>query len=145
VKPNILATLKPVMGHAACAFNPIYGQGMTVAALSAQTLDQCFAKHRSQSLEGLARKVQRSVAKVQAQPWTFAINQDYRYRSAEGLKSSGLNRLLDVYFDHLGLLMTQKVEIYQSFLEVTHMLKPASSLFRPAIALQVLRHALKPS
>jgi hypothetical protein len=107
--------------------------------------DRPSPKPRSQSLEGLARKVQRSVAKVQAQPWTFAINQDYRYRSAEGLKSSGLNRLLDVYFDHLGLLMTQKVEIYQSFLEVTHMLKPASSLFRPAIALQVLRHALKPS
>jgi 2-polyprenyl-6-methoxyphenol hydroxylase-like FAD-dependent oxidoreductase len=132
-----------VIGHAACTFNPIYGQGMTVAALSAQTVDQCFTKHRSSSLKGLARKIQKEVAKVQDQPWTFAINQDYRYSSAEGLKSQGLNRLLDMYFDHLGQLMTQKAEIYQAFLEVMHMLKPASSLFQPGIAIQVLGQALR--
>jgi 2-polyprenyl-6-methoxyphenol hydroxylase-like FAD-dependent oxidoreductase len=134
-----------VLGHAACAFNPIYGQGMTVAALSAQTLDLWFERQRSQSLKGLARKVQRAVAKVQDQPWFFAINQDYQYRTAEGLKSSGLSRMLDLYFDHLGPLMTQKAEIYQAFLEVTHMLKPGSSLLHPKIAFQVLRHAMKAS
>jgi 2-polyprenyl-6-methoxyphenol hydroxylase-like FAD-dependent oxidoreductase len=132
-----------VLGHASCTFNPVYGQGMTVAALSAQTLDRCFANHRSSSLQGLARKVQTKVAKVQNQPWTFAIQQDYRYRSAEGWKSSGLNRLLDVYFDHLGQLMTRKAEVYQAFLEVTHMLKPASSLFRPGIAIQVLGQMMR--
>ncbi|MCU0550164.1 MAG: FAD-dependent monooxygenase [Leptolyngbya sp. Prado105] len=132
-----------VTGHAACTFNPLYGQGMTVAALSAQTLNQCFATHRSSSLQGLARKVQREVAKVQNQPWTFAINQDYRYPSAKGMKSKGFNRLLDAYFDNLGQLMTQKAEIYEAFLEVMHMLKPASSLFQPGIALQVLGQAMR--
>src|SRR6476661_963892 len=31
-----------VLGDAACALNPIYGQGMTAAALAALTLDRCL-------------------------------------------------------------------------------------------------------
>lgn len=31
-----------VLGDAACAFNPVYGQGMTIASLGALTLRQCL-------------------------------------------------------------------------------------------------------
>lgn len=131
-----------VVGHAACAFNPIYGQGMTVAALTAQLLDQNFEK-RSGTLKGFARQLQRKIGKLQAQPWNFAISQDYRYPGAEGYKPAAMGKWFDRYFDYLGQLMTEKTEIYQAFLEVIHMLKPSSTLLHPKIAVQVLQRALR--
>lgn len=130
-----------IMGHAACAFNPIYAQGMTVAALTAELLDQNFAKHTG-SLKGFAKQLQRKIGKLQEQPWTFAISQDHRFRGAEGFKPTRSGQWLDRYFDHLGELMTERPEIYQAFLEVIHMLKPGSSLMHPRIAVQVFQHTL---
>src|SRR5262249_28760548 len=42
-----------VIGDAVCSFNPIYGQGMSVAATEAQALEACLAA----GLDGLSRRV----------------------------------------------------------------------------------------
>src|SRR5262249_19764425 len=57
-----------VLGDAVCAFNPVYGQGMTVAAIAAETLDSCLRGHRgwypAGHLDGLARRYQRRLARA---------------------------------------------------------------------------------
>ncbi|HXQ70969.1 MAG TPA: hypothetical protein VN844_10805, partial [Pyrinomonadaceae bacterium] len=41
-----------VLGDAACAFNPVYGQGMTIASLGALTLRQCLREQEEWEADG---------------------------------------------------------------------------------------------
>lgn len=77
-----------VVGDAVCAFNPVYGQGMTVAALGALILDECLKQrnqHRSNgNLTGLAQRFQKQLAKVNTVPWLMATGDDCRWPTTEG-------------------------------------------------------------
>ena len=72
-----------VMGDALCTFNPLYGQGMTVAALEAQVLDRCLRTSNVQT-RGFARRFHRKAARVLAPCWQLAISADARLASEEG-------------------------------------------------------------
>lgn len=137
-----------VVGHAACAFNPIYGQGMTVAALSAQILDECLKQrqpHPDGNLKGLSRQVQQKLADVHSVAWMFATNQDYRYLGSEGGKPSLVTKLIIQYMDQVLKLSTKDANVCQTFLEVAHMLKPPTALFHPSIVVKAIGQIIKPS
>lgn len=61
-----------VLGDALCSFNPIYGQGMTVAALEAQVLDACLREQceTRRDWHGFPQRYFRQVAKVIDIPWS---------------------------------------------------------------------------
>ena len=46
-----------VLGDAACSFNPVYGHGMTTAALQASVLDEVLARRSDSSLSGISRLI----------------------------------------------------------------------------------------
>ena len=50
-------------GDAACAFNPVYGQGMSAAAVGAELLADCL-RSRGNSDDGLAADFQKKLAKA---------------------------------------------------------------------------------
>src|SRR5262249_6340950 len=70
-----------VLGDAACAFNPVYGQGMTTAALGAVALGECLKEQRRRGGQpaGVARRFQQKLAEVTGVPWTLATGEDHRY------------------------------------------------------------------
>ena len=115
-----------IVGHAVCAFNPVYGQGMTVAALDAQMLDQCLQKHRERhpegDLTGLARQFQQRLAKLHAIPWTFAISQDSRYHGSTDAKPNFGTRLIIEYMELVLKALVDDAKVCQAFLEVLHMI-----------------------
>ncbi len=105
-----------IMGDAVCSFNPVYGQGMSVAAIEAQTLDECLREEKfagSNSVAGFTQRFQRAIARDIKTPWLLSTGEDLRYPGAEG------NRSLSI-----------------------RLLKPLSTLFRPRIILAVLRREL---
>lgn len=131
-----------VLGDAACAFNPVYGQGMTVAALGAEALDKRLRTQRGGDLSGLARRFQRDLAGVSATAWLMATGEDFRWPTTEGGRPSPLTRLMHRYFDGVMALSSRNTAVYGAFIEVSHLCKPPMILFRPGILLRVLAWAV---
>ncbi|MEG3907308.1 2-polyprenyl-6-methoxyphenol hydroxylase-like oxidoreductase [Microcoleus sp. w1-18aA5] len=131
-----------IIGHAVCAFNPIYGHGMTVAALDAQMLDECLQKQRERypegDLTGLAREFQQKLAKLHTLPWMFAISQDSRYPGSTGAKLNLATRLTIDYMDLVLKVLVGDVKVCQAFVEVVHMIESPAVLFSPSIALKAI-------
>lgn len=121
------------LGDAVCAFNPVYGQGMTVAALGAVTL----ARSLDGGLEGLPRRFQRALAGVVEGPWVMATSEDCRYRNAEGTRRTWRTRLMQGYMDRIVAISTRDLAVRRLWLRVFHMLESPTSLFAPRLAMRV--------
>ena len=72
-----------VTGDAVCAFNPIYGQGMTVAATDALVLRTCLRHYAAGTKPGFERAFQRRLATNVAIPWFVASMEDLRWPGVE--------------------------------------------------------------
>lgn len=131
-----------VTGDAACAFNPVYGQGMTTAAMGAQTLEECLGESHDGDFADLSRRFQKKLAKVNNGPWLLATGEDFRVRETEGGKAGLSTRLTHRYMDRVLKLSLRDLAVRRIFLEVFGMLKAPTALFGPAIAAKVLREGL---
>jgi 2-polyprenyl-6-methoxyphenol hydroxylase-like FAD-dependent oxidoreductase len=131
-----------VAGDAVCCFNPVYAQGMTVAALGAEGLEACLRGCRDGDFEGLSSRFQRKLAKVNAAPWAMATAQDLRVPGVIGGSPGFGEKLMSRYMDEVVKLSTESEHVRLRLLEAMNMLKPASALFGPTVALKVLREAL---
>jgi 2-polyprenyl-6-methoxyphenol hydroxylase-like FAD-dependent oxidoreductase len=131
-----------VLGDAACSFNPVYGQGMTTAGLAALVLQRHLHAQRRRlpngDLNGFAHRFQRGLAKVNKGPWLLATGQDLRYPRVEGARPGRATRLMHGYLDRLMPLITRDRHVRRRFLEVLHMTRSVSALFRPDIVWRVL-------
>jgi 2-polyprenyl-6-methoxyphenol hydroxylase-like FAD-dependent oxidoreductase len=121
-----------VFGDAICSFNPVYGQGMTVAAEEALTLQQCL---RTGSGD-LARRFFRAAAKIVDIPWDIAVGNDLRHPQVKGARPPML-RFINWYIGKLHLAATRDSTLATAFLKVVNLTMPPSTLLSPAIAWRV--------
>jgi len=129
-----------VVGDAACAFNPVYGQGMSVAALEALVLGECLrSRPAHDSQNGLAREMQKKIAGVINAPWLLATGDDYRIPQTEGRPLGFTTRLMHGYIDHVLYIANHSQAVFLTFFEVAHLLKPLTEFFRPGILSSVLK------
>jgi 2-polyprenyl-6-methoxyphenol hydroxylase-like FAD-dependent oxidoreductase len=134
-----------VMGDAACAFNPIYGQGMSVAAISAVELDRCLRE----SPRDLERRFQRRVARSGAGAWLISTGEDLRYRETEAAPTGLRTRLTNAYVDRVVAAANVDRRVCASLLDVLALSSTPVSLFSPAVLARVaattVRSATRPS
>lgn len=134
-----------VVGDAVCAFNPVYGQGMTIAALGALTLYQCLReqlKNSSYSLKGLNQRFQKRLAQVNTTPWIMATGEDLRWPTTSGGQLDRMSRFMQYYIDQVMQFSVDHPEVYQTFGEVAHLVTPPKALFRASILAPVLMQAI---
>jgi 2-polyprenyl-6-methoxyphenol hydroxylase-like FAD-dependent oxidoreductase len=125
------------LGDAIASFNPIYGQGMTVAALEARALDRLLAG--SETLDGLPPRYFRRAAKVVDTPWQIAVGADFRFPQTTGEKPPG-TALVNRYLTRVHRATHHDEVVSRTFLRVANLLEPPSSLFHPRLVWRVLRN-----
>jgi 2-polyprenyl-6-methoxyphenol hydroxylase-like FAD-dependent oxidoreductase len=131
-----------VLGDAVCSFNPVYGQGMTIAAMGARALDDCLRKQAGE-LNGLTRRFQRELARLNETPWLMATSADFLYPQTEGERPGSNTSFAHAYLFQVGLLAMEDPFTQLTFSEVAHLLKPPSALFHPRIAARVAARWLR--
>ena len=89
------------VGDSACAFNPVYGQGVSVAALTAARLDDALARRGEQSLDGFAPAFRRDVAAAGKAAWMIATADDLRYPTTTGATANTMMRMQHRYLDRV--------------------------------------------
>ena len=124
------------LGDAIASFNPIYGQGMTVAALEAQALDKLLAG--SATLDGLPPRYFRQAAKLVDTPWQIAVGGDFRFPQTTGEKPPG-TELINRYLTRVHRATHHDDVVCGAFLRVANLLALPASLFHPRLMRRVLR------
>jgi 2-polyprenyl-6-methoxyphenol hydroxylase-like FAD-dependent oxidoreductase len=129
------------LGDSVCAFNPVYGVGMTLAGLEALALRKCL-----QEGKGLldSHRFQKRVAKLVVAPWALTTGEDLRWPATQGGKITAKVKVMHWYIEQVIRLIPQSQEVFRRFQEVNHMLKAPTALFHPAVLGPVLRQAFGP-
>jgi 2-polyprenyl-6-methoxyphenol hydroxylase-like FAD-dependent oxidoreductase len=129
-----------VVGDATCCFNPIYGQGMSIAGLSALAVDRCLRESLGGLQNGIAFSAQRVIARVCNDAWLLATGEDLRYATTEGGRGSTrpLDRAMNRYFNRVILRSNHDLVVGRSLTRVMHLLDPPTALFQPAVMARVL-------
>jgi 2-polyprenyl-6-methoxyphenol hydroxylase-like FAD-dependent oxidoreductase len=123
-----------VIGDAITSFNPLYGQGMSVAALEAVELRRCLAE----GTRGLSRRFFRSIAKILDHAWEMAVSADLALPEIAGHRSTSI-RIGNAYTDRLLRVAERDPVVAAAFADVGDLLKPPAHVLRPRILWRVLR------
>ncbi len=129
-----------IVGDAVCAFNPVFGQGMSVAARGAALLHDCLheqARRAPGTLEGVARRFRKRLPEVLRLPWFMGTNLDLQYPQALGRRRPGAG-VLHWYIRRLMERTSQDATVHQQFNRVLHLQAGLGAVLQPSVALPVL-------
>jgi 2-polyprenyl-6-methoxyphenol hydroxylase-like FAD-dependent oxidoreductase len=126
-----------VMGDAVCSFNPIYGQGMSVAAMEAKALEEALTT----GLDGVARRFYARSRTIVDIPWTIATGEDLRFPQVQGTRPPGFH-LVNRYLERVHAIASEDPMVCRKFFDVLNLLAPPTSLMRPHVVWRVLARSV---
>lgn len=123
-----------VVGDAVCSFNPIYGQGMTVAAIEAIVLRDCLRRGG----RDLTRRFSRIAAANIRVAWQTAVGSDLALPEVQGPRPMWM-RISNAGLERVMTATESDPVVAGQFMRVTAMSDPPIRLLRPAIILRVMQ------
>ena len=120
-----------VIGDALCSLNPMYAQGMSVAAVTALAVGEEVSRRSSKPL---GRRIQRRAARSGADSWLIASGEDLRYlpphqRGRRPLHAS----IMQAYFDRVLRAARTDATVNAALLKVLNLQSGPYSMLRPAV------------
>ena len=120
-------------GDAICSFNPVYGQGMSVAALEAIALREQL----SSGTANLAFRFFKKAAKIIDNPWNMAAGNDLRMPETIGPRALSV-KVINWYISKLHKCAQESPVVSRAFMRVAQLLESPGSLLTPSMILRVL-------
>ncbi|MEU4167296.1 pyridine nucleotide-disulfide oxidoreductase [Streptomyces sp. NPDC026665] len=127
-----------VLGDAVATFNPVYGQGMSVAALGAQALARQL-RQTDVTAPGFARDVQRAAAKSVSAAYTMSTSQDQWFPEVVGKAPTLVDRLLSRYMGRMGRVATTSYAVSAEMCRVITLQADASRLVSSGLLMATLK------
>ncbi|HLJ98358.1 MAG TPA: FAD-dependent monooxygenase [Streptosporangiaceae bacterium] len=123
-----------VIGDAVCSFNPIYGQGMTVAATEAMTLRSLLVRDAVPA----ARRYFRAISAAIDVAWDIAVGSDLAFPQVPGKRTAKV-RLVNAYLPRLHAAAEHDQALATALIRVIGLKDRPEGLLRPDRMLRVLR------
>lgn len=131
-----------VLGDAVCCLNPRYGQGMTVAAMSAERLDHELSRHFSEhrTLDGFSRRFHRSLERMLIVPWQIALMEDRAWVASLSGQTPPLPQRAALFGAQrlLHAAMTN-IDTYIRFMRVAQLLDSPAVMLEPRTIARIAR------
>jgi len=125
-----------VVGDSLCAFNPIYGQGITVAACQAEVLQKGVG-HVGDARS--TRRLQQRISAVTNFPWAVSTSEDLRYPDANG-RQDLVQRLMSRWTDRVSrLAVGGDTACLGALADTYHLMGSPARMFGPRVTASVLR------
>jgi len=121
------------IGDAVCSFNPVYAQGMTVAALQVLALRDSLARGTAD----LPRRFYRAGAKPIRQAWQQVIGNDLSLPEVEGTPPL-LTKLVNPYVERVLTAAEYDPVAMEAFMRVAWLMDAPSRLLHPSIAARAM-------
>lgn len=123
-----------VVGDGVCSLNPMYAQGMTVAALEALTL----RRHLQGGVAPQPRRFLRDVARVVDVPWQIAVGGDLANPGVEGRRTLTV-KSMNAYLSRLHAAAVHDASLAIASVRVAGLVDRPQALLRPGVVRRVLR------
>ncbi len=125
-----------VLGDGVCSFNPVYGQGMTVASLEAMTLLAQLRKGAPPD----ALTYFRDISTVIDAPWSIAAGNDLAWPGVEGERNEAIEEM-NAYMGRLMFAATKDSVVTGAFMRVAGLIDPPEALMKEDLYLRVMRES----
>jgi 2-polyprenyl-6-methoxyphenol hydroxylase-like FAD-dependent oxidoreductase len=122
-----------VIGDAVCSFNPVYGQGMTVAAVQAMTLRALLARQTVPE----ARRYFRAISAAIDVAWDIAAGADLAFPQVPGRRSAKV-RMVNAYMPRLHAAAARDQTLAAALVRVIGLKDRPEGLLRPDRVIRVL-------
>ena len=136
--PSFPSGLLP-LGDAICVFNPIYGQGMTVAAQEAVLLRRLLGENSEATGPSprLAADFFAGVESILETPWAMSAVPDLVFPSATGDRPTDFAQTLQ-FGAAVTRLAAREPDVHKIMVEVANLLRPRSAYREPDLMKRVL-------
>ncbi|MBM7587431.1 flavin-dependent dehydrogenase [Bacillus pakistanensis] len=125
-----------VVGDAHCRFDPVFGQGISVAAMEALELQRYF-NYSAYPDKGFTKSFHKRISNLIVTPWEMAITEAFRHPDIKGARPL-LQPFKQWYSKKVYQLSAFDPEVYLRLVRVMNLLKPPLHLFHPKVWFTIL-------